>query len=363
MPVNPPTWLDCRPGRTPGHHLVDQPKPHHRYLGIRLECWSAGARARPAPETTCTTCPSLPGSCWRAPSTIEENVDILAPAVGSILVLTDRRLIVLRQGAEFRPRTGIQSFALDRDLEVRIAPTIKQVTVASSGRAIPRPSGASSSPDTSSHSSPSSADVSTRRDRPPRRVGAAGRATEIGDSRGSGGALGLISSRTSGPSRSSIEYSPSWRPSVKKLQPVLRRFHTRNARDDAFDLPADEFIRRISEDRRDAGDLRRRNALLSSTIRTNGAALRFRCLVVRQPCGDNLECAALYLGSRGRSTPIDARPVATWQVRPVDLARTSGSLRLPTTLFHLKLPLVRNGSRVSATTPERCVGHHLTHVR
>ena len=66
----------------------------------------------------------------------DENVDILAPAVGSMLVLTDRRLIVLRQGAEFRPRTGIQAFALDRDLEVRIAPTIKQVTVASSGRAI-----------------------------------------------------------------------------------------------------------------------------------------------------------------------------------------------------------------------------------
>ena len=66
----------------------------------------------------------------------DENVDVLAPAVGSILVLTDRRLIVLRQGAEFRPRTGIQSFALDRDLEVRIAPTIKQVTVASFGRAI-----------------------------------------------------------------------------------------------------------------------------------------------------------------------------------------------------------------------------------
>ena len=66
----------------------------------------------------------------------DEKVDILAPAVGSILVLTDRRLIVLRQGAEFRPRTGIQSFALDRDLEVRVAPTIKQVTVASAGRGI-----------------------------------------------------------------------------------------------------------------------------------------------------------------------------------------------------------------------------------
>ncbi len=67
---------------------------------------------------------------------VGEKVDVFAPAVGSILVLTDRRLIVLRQGAEFRPRTGIQSYALDRDLEVRIAPTIKQVTVASSGRAI-----------------------------------------------------------------------------------------------------------------------------------------------------------------------------------------------------------------------------------
>jgi len=66
----------------------------------------------------------------------EEKVDILAPAVGSVLLLTDRRLIVLRDGAEFRPRTGIQSFPLDSDLEVRIAPTIKQVTVASSGRAI-----------------------------------------------------------------------------------------------------------------------------------------------------------------------------------------------------------------------------------
>jgi hypothetical protein len=66
----------------------------------------------------------------------DEKVDNFAPAVSSILVLTDRRLIVLREGAEFRPRTGIQSFAVDRDLEVRVAPTIKQVTVASAGRAI-----------------------------------------------------------------------------------------------------------------------------------------------------------------------------------------------------------------------------------
>jgi hypothetical protein len=66
----------------------------------------------------------------------DERVDLFAPAVGSVLVLTDRRLIVVRQGADFRPRTGIRSFALDRGLEIRIAPTIKQVTVGSGGRSI-----------------------------------------------------------------------------------------------------------------------------------------------------------------------------------------------------------------------------------
>jgi len=25
MPVNPPTWLDCRPGRTPGHDRATHP--------------------------------------------------------------------------------------------------------------------------------------------------------------------------------------------------------------------------------------------------------------------------------------------------------------------------------------------------
>ena len=67
----------------------------------------------------------------------DERVDILAPAVGGILVLTDRRLLLVRHGSESRPRTDIQPFALDRDLEVQIAPTIKQVTIASGGRAYP----------------------------------------------------------------------------------------------------------------------------------------------------------------------------------------------------------------------------------
>ena len=53
-----------------------------------------------------------------------------------MLVLTDRRLIVVRQGADYGPRTGIRSFALDRSPEVRIAPTIQQVTVGPGGRSI-----------------------------------------------------------------------------------------------------------------------------------------------------------------------------------------------------------------------------------
>jgi hypothetical protein len=64
----------------------------------------------------------------------DERIDLVAPAVGSELVLTDRRLLVVRQGAEFRPRTGIRSFILDRELEVRIAPTAKQVIIESAGR-------------------------------------------------------------------------------------------------------------------------------------------------------------------------------------------------------------------------------------
>ena len=59
----------------------------------------------------------------------DERIDMTAPAVGSELVLTDRRLIVVREGAYYRPRSGIRSFLLDRDLELRIAPTSKQVMI------------------------------------------------------------------------------------------------------------------------------------------------------------------------------------------------------------------------------------------
>jgi hypothetical protein len=51
-----------------------------------------------------------------------ERVDLVATAVGCSLVLTDLRLVLVRDGAHYRPRTGIQSWPVDRALNVRIDP-------------------------------------------------------------------------------------------------------------------------------------------------------------------------------------------------------------------------------------------------
>lgn len=51
-----------------------------------------------------------------------ERVTSVAAAVGCTLVLTDRQLHVVRDGADFRPRSGIRSWALDRGLTVRRTP-------------------------------------------------------------------------------------------------------------------------------------------------------------------------------------------------------------------------------------------------
>jgi hypothetical protein len=37
------------------------------------------------------------------------------------LVLTDRRLLVIRDGAKFRPRSGVRWWSLHRDLTLRLA--------------------------------------------------------------------------------------------------------------------------------------------------------------------------------------------------------------------------------------------------
>ena len=50
-----------------------------------------------------------------------ELVDRTAAAVGCTLVLTDRRLMLIRDGAKFRPKTGVRSWPLDRGLSLRLA--------------------------------------------------------------------------------------------------------------------------------------------------------------------------------------------------------------------------------------------------
>ena len=46
-----------------------------------------------------------------------EHVALVAPAVGCTLVLTDSRLLLVREGASYRPRSGIRSWVLDRTLK------------------------------------------------------------------------------------------------------------------------------------------------------------------------------------------------------------------------------------------------------
>jgi hypothetical protein len=60
-----------------------------------------------------------------------ESVEFVAPAVGSSLVLTQRRLIVVRDGASFRPKSGVRPFELDAALAIRIGPNRRRVIIES----------------------------------------------------------------------------------------------------------------------------------------------------------------------------------------------------------------------------------------
>jgi hypothetical protein len=51
-----------------------------------------------------------------------ERVDRVVPAVGCALVLTDERLILVRDGAAHRPRTGVRYWPLDREIRIRLTP-------------------------------------------------------------------------------------------------------------------------------------------------------------------------------------------------------------------------------------------------
>ena len=60
-----------------------------------------------------------------------ESVDFVAPAVGSSLVLTQRRLIVVRDGASFRPKSGVRPFDLSVGLSIRMGPTRRRLIIES----------------------------------------------------------------------------------------------------------------------------------------------------------------------------------------------------------------------------------------
>ena len=60
-----------------------------------------------------------------------ESVEFAAPAVGSSLVLTQRRLIVVRDGASFRPKSGVRPFELCGGLSIRMGPTRRRVIIES----------------------------------------------------------------------------------------------------------------------------------------------------------------------------------------------------------------------------------------
>ena len=51
-----------------------------------------------------------------------ERVDRVVPAVGCALVLTNERLLVVREGASFRPKSGVRAWPLDRNSQIRMAP-------------------------------------------------------------------------------------------------------------------------------------------------------------------------------------------------------------------------------------------------
>ena len=65
-----------------------------------------------------------------------ESVEYAALAVGSSLVLTQHRVILVRDGASFRPKSGVRSFELGPGLAIRIGPARRRVIIESGGRTI-----------------------------------------------------------------------------------------------------------------------------------------------------------------------------------------------------------------------------------
>jgi hypothetical protein len=71
--------------------------------------------ARPGP----TPPPDTAGSRLRAVLDEGEEVTHLVPAIGCVVALTPQRLLVVREGSAFRPKTGVREWALGQDLSIR----------------------------------------------------------------------------------------------------------------------------------------------------------------------------------------------------------------------------------------------------
>jgi hypothetical protein len=50
----------------------------------------------------------------------DERISHVVPAVGCVIALTTRRLMLLREGSSFRPKTGVRDWPLERGLAVRL---------------------------------------------------------------------------------------------------------------------------------------------------------------------------------------------------------------------------------------------------
>src|SRR5258706_16238157 len=59
------------------------------------------------------------GSALRAALAPSERLTPAVPAVGCTIALTTLRLLVIRDGAEFRPRSGVREWTIDGSLDVR----------------------------------------------------------------------------------------------------------------------------------------------------------------------------------------------------------------------------------------------------
>lgn len=64
-----------------------------------------------------------------------EGVERIVPAIGCSIVLTERRLLLVREGAQHRPVTGVRSWPIDQQLRLGLDVGLRDTTRLSIARA------------------------------------------------------------------------------------------------------------------------------------------------------------------------------------------------------------------------------------